>query len=322
MIPIISIIIPSYNSSKTIVETLNSIYQSRQSNFEIIVVDDCSTDSSVEVVRNFEQKNKCKNLRLFKLNRNKGVSFARNYGIKLAKGKWIMFLDSDDSLNSNSLSKIIKNEKNSSYDLLAFGYIAKGEGFIKDYSSYKYNNRILKNQNLLKLFLSKKINLHISSIIFSREFLLNKRIKFDITQKVAEDLQFIILCLMNSENCFYDSYHLFNYQIFNSTAMNGYKYYSIEMAKSIEAFRDFTSNYLTGNNAKYFRYYLINFYVHNVYMLIKSQDYSKQAVRIVLSNISILKKKIPFLNWKRYIYLKSFQMLPISIYLKYCLWRK
>jgi teichuronic acid biosynthesis glycosyltransferase TuaG len=92
--PYISIITPSYNSAAFIAETIESVIAQRFKNWEMIVVDDKSTDNTCEVVERFIANGA--NINLVKLAANGGVAEARNVGLSLAKGKYIAFLDSDD----------------------------------------------------------------------------------------------------------------------------------------------------------------------------------------------------------------------------------
>ena len=88
----ISVIIPLYNKEQTIYKTLFSVLNQTSRNFEIIIVDDGSTDKSVHIIKsNFHDSR----VRLI-MQQNKGVSSARNNGVKNAKGEWIAFLDADD----------------------------------------------------------------------------------------------------------------------------------------------------------------------------------------------------------------------------------
>lgn len=305
-------------------DTLLSIFN--QNNFpkskvEIIIINDGSTDLTNRQIKYFKETHKeLKNIKLVNFSENKGVSFARNSGIKLAKGKWLLFLDSDDTLNPNSLKKVTSYE-NDNCDLITFGYKLCNNNYSKDYSSYNFKKKKFKNKELLKVFLSKKINLHISSIAYRREFILKNNISFDVNKTIAEDLQFIILCLNKSRLSLYDPYHFFNYQIFNSTAMNGYDFFSLKMARSIEEFKSFIDEFKKSRERCYFNFYLANFYVYNLKLIFKSKEYSKKGVQIVLDNISILNIKILPLNIKKYIYLKAIKLLPVKLYLKYCIWR-
>lgn len=96
---LISIVIPLYNKEKAINKTILSVLKQTYINWELIIVDDGSTDRSADVVRSFSDK------RIFYyLKKNGGVSSARNYGVKKAKGEWIIFLDADDCFLPNALN--------------------------------------------------------------------------------------------------------------------------------------------------------------------------------------------------------------------------
>lgn len=100
----ISIIIPYYNGSKYFEETLNSVYQQSGVNFEVIVVNDGSEPNEVVFLENIQKKNAF----ILANQANKGVSAARNCGLALAKGEYILFLDADDELFPDVLNKLEK----------------------------------------------------------------------------------------------------------------------------------------------------------------------------------------------------------------------
>jgi glycosyltransferase involved in cell wall biosynthesis len=114
---LISIITPSYNSEKFVVQTLQSIIAQTYTHWELLIIDDCSTDSSTEVIQTFADKD-CR-IKFFKLSENGGAAFARNKGIKEAKGNFIAFLDSDDLWLPEKLEKqlafMIQNNYNFTY---------------------------------------------------------------------------------------------------------------------------------------------------------------------------------------------------------------
>ena len=103
--PLISIITPCYNSSIFIEETINSIVSQTYPNWEMIIVDDCSTDNSVELVKAFIKEDN--RIKLFSLKENSGTGVARNYSIKHASGRFIAFCDSDDQWKPEKLEKQI-----------------------------------------------------------------------------------------------------------------------------------------------------------------------------------------------------------------------
>jgi len=90
--PAISIIIPTYNREKLIIKALNSIFAQTFTDFEILIIDDASTDNTKEVIESLANPK----IKYYKLDKNSGQCVARNYGIKRASGEFIAFLDSDD----------------------------------------------------------------------------------------------------------------------------------------------------------------------------------------------------------------------------------
>lgn len=107
----ISVIIPSYNRKETILRSINSILRQTYQDFEIIVVDDCSTDGTKE----FLEQEKNEKVRVVSLDKNRGANYARNYGISLAEGKYIAFQDSDDEWLPNKLEVQLSHMNN--YDV-------------------------------------------------------------------------------------------------------------------------------------------------------------------------------------------------------------
>lgn len=103
-IPLFSVVIPLYNKEKYIKRTINSVLNQTCKDFEIIVVDDKSTDNSLNIVKQFKDER----IRIFKQKKNKGASFARNFGIKKAKAPYIAFLDADDVYIKDFLQEILR----------------------------------------------------------------------------------------------------------------------------------------------------------------------------------------------------------------------
>ena len=105
MEPLVSIITPLYNSEKYIAETIEFVLAQTYSNWEMIIVDDCSKDNGVEIVEKYREKDK--RIKLYQNEINKGVSYTRNRAIDIAQGKYIAFLDSDDLWKKEKLEKQI-----------------------------------------------------------------------------------------------------------------------------------------------------------------------------------------------------------------------
>lgn len=106
----VSIITPCYNSQDYISDTILSVISQTYTDWELIIVDDHSTDKSVDIIKKYLAQNT--KIHLIKLTKKLGPAFARNEAIKVSKGRYLAFLDSDDYWNSNFLSASIENIKN------------------------------------------------------------------------------------------------------------------------------------------------------------------------------------------------------------------
>lgn len=101
---LVSIIMPSYNTAKYIAESIRSVLTQTYENWELLIVDDCSTDNTDEIVKPFLTDERIK---YFKNENNSGAAVSRNRALREAKGKWIAFLDSDDLWVPEKLEKQI-----------------------------------------------------------------------------------------------------------------------------------------------------------------------------------------------------------------------
>jgi teichuronic acid biosynthesis glycosyltransferase TuaG len=123
----VSIIIPNYNSIKTIKCCLDSIKNQTYSNHEVIIIDDRSTDHSIDVIKSYQGLNIILHQNLV----NSGPGICRNIGLKLAKGKYIAFLDSDDFWSFNHLESIVSCfESNSDKDFLFSKVLVEKNDFL------------------------------------------------------------------------------------------------------------------------------------------------------------------------------------------------
>ena len=102
----VSIITPTFNSERFIAETILSVQAQTYKDWEIIIVDDCSTDRTAEIVASFQEKDS--RIKYLYNSTNKGSAFSRNLALQEAKGKWIAFLDSDDLWHPEKLEKQIE----------------------------------------------------------------------------------------------------------------------------------------------------------------------------------------------------------------------
>lgn len=101
MAGLVSIVMPSYNTAEYIAASIGSVLAQTYTDWELLIVDDCSTDQTIEIVRAFDDPR----IRLFKNKKNSGAAVSRNTALRQARGKWIAFLDSDDVWLPEKLEK-------------------------------------------------------------------------------------------------------------------------------------------------------------------------------------------------------------------------
>lgn len=188
----ISIIIPVYNRDNIIRKCLDSIAKQSldQNLFEVIVVDDCSTDNSVENVRNYT---KIKNLRTILLDRNSGgASKPRNIGIESAKGKYIVFIDSDDTITENALEIALNLAQENDLDMVLIPIqFEKGKkGYTNLFNEYPegiIRENLQNNKKLGGLIFS---NPGVVGRLYKRKNIITSGIRFSEKLRVYEDTLF------------------------------------------------------------------------------------------------------------------------------------
>ena len=121
----VSIITPSYNSSRFISQTIESVLSQTYQNWEMIIVDDVSPDDSNDIIEEYIKKDS--RIKLIKLEKNSGPAIARNKAIKEAQGRYIAFLDSDDLWMPQKLEKQINFMQNNHYELTYTNYETMNE---------------------------------------------------------------------------------------------------------------------------------------------------------------------------------------------------
>lgn len=116
---LISIIMAAYNAENTIGQAITSVIQQTYTDFELIIINDCSTDRTVDVINEFIKRDT--RIILINNSKNMGVSYTRKHGLDEAKGSWIAILDSDDLWLPEKLAKQVEFQKKTNADLLYTG---------------------------------------------------------------------------------------------------------------------------------------------------------------------------------------------------------
>lgn len=208
---LISIIIPVYNVEQYLSDCILSVLNQTYGNIEVILIDDGSTDSSGIICDNFAKKDERVSIYHIK---NGGVSKARNLGIKKARGKYIQFVDSDDTVEPNMVEDLLKNLIETNSDLSICGYTKVKRSGLVDVTPregvYEFNDFI----NFMKYWLIDPIIGSPCNKLFQRKIILDNEIEYEPNICYAEDYLFNIRYLANINrisvlaNCYYKYNHL------------------------------------------------------------------------------------------------------------------
>lgn len=196
MLPLVSIIVPTYNRASIIPETIQSIINQTYVNWECIIVDDNSDDNTKIVIDRYIDK--YTNIKYYKLpdNRLSGGNAARNFGFEKCSGEYVTWLDSDDIIISSKIESQINLIKDTNFDccICQTSFFNDTDKFISNW------NKNLYSHDLFNDFLQKKIGWSINAPIYRKSFLLKNNLVFDELLTNAQDYDFHIRVLSIIEN--------------------------------------------------------------------------------------------------------------------------
>lgn len=219
---LISVIIPVYNGEKYIKKCLESVINQTYNNIEIIVVDDGSTDKTSEIIKKIANKDK----RIVHIkSMNHGVSTARNLGIKKAKGEYLTFVDSDDTIQSNYVAYLYEIIKNNDCEIALTRYPNK----IIENHEYAIDNKnddaiVLNGILAAKEMLSYKIVISSWNKMYKRKMITDNKIFFNKELSYGEGFDFVIRAFLVSKNIALSNKKIYNYRVDNpNSVMTHYK---------------------------------------------------------------------------------------------------
>jgi len=269
-----SVVIPTYNSSKTINYTINSVLRQKYKNFEIIVVDDGSNDNTVSKVKQISDSR----IKVFKIKRSGGPAKPRNYGINKSISEWICFLDSDDLWDPNKLKILAQSIKQSKFDILCHNeYILKfGRKKIVKYGPFQKNfyKKLLINGNRLST----------SATMISKKFLSKNNLKFNESKKFVsvEDYDLWMLCAKKKANFFFIDDVLSTYIVHNEGISQNHNKH-LNSFKSLLKYHVFEIQNFE-NNEKLWEYFEKKIKLLNLFDNFKK---NKSIIKTVLSVLSL-----------------------------------
>lgn len=188
---LISIIVPIFNSETYLSRCIDSILTQTFSDFEVILIDDGSSDASGSICDNYALKDT--RVRVYH-KENGGVSSARNLGLEKAKGEWIVFVDSDDVLLYNSLNILFEKVRGNDVDLVICGYTIYDECGIHVFSTeYDCQDKLISaNEGIKLMFKGAFYNGYLWNKLFKRKIIVENKLFFDEKIYYNEDRLFCI----------------------------------------------------------------------------------------------------------------------------------
>lgn len=198
---LLTIVIPTYNSQHYIKHILDKLQKQIRNDIQVCIIDDGSKDDTCQVLRSLKLNS---NFEIYSMP-HAGVSHARNYGIKKAKGEYICFIDSDDNIEDDFVSAFFKYNQYG-YDTIIMDsdktVISKTQ--LYNYDQYKYIFTGFQNN---KYFIAPGIH----SKFYKTSLIKNNQIYFDDNLKIGEDVIFNISSVLKSTNVLLTNEHIYNY---------------------------------------------------------------------------------------------------------------
>lgn len=202
----VSIIIPVYNSEKTLEKCIDSVRDQTYKNIEILIINDGSQDNSLSIMNKYKNKDK----RIIIINQeNKGLSGARNTGIKNATGDYITFIDSDDYINETMIEECMNIFIKYNCDAIRNNYIYDYPNGNKSLNKDEINKEQLINlkdenqkESLVKKILMGKIQSYSWLLIIKRKIFTEKHLQFDEDILFMEDIIFLNRLLLSIDSIF------------------------------------------------------------------------------------------------------------------------
>lgn len=318
----VSIIVPVYNGQDFINRCLNSLINQTYSNVEIIVINDGSTDNSLDLLKKYNDK-------IILINKeNSGVSDSRNLGLEKASGDYIMFCDIDDWYEKVTVEKAVCEIGN--YDLLKY----RETRVFSDGSSIKRKENLapmLYEKEEIDIVIRRLFDLswatHIYCFIYKTEIIKKNNIRFNSKIRYGEDANFILQYLLKVKNIKVIDEYLYNYYENSNSVTNNYSSIFKNM-ENLQIFRSETLKILGNKYKKELDQFFLNLillFLEKPFDILKTKKEIKDYYKKICNLLNGLVNDLPSNNyskkWKILIYLIKhnryiFLYLYIKLYLK------
>lgn len=334
----VSVIIPTFNSSNTIQRLIHSLLNQDFKDFEIVFIDDASSDNTIDTIKKTLENTDLK-YQILKNKINKGPGYSRNKGIEASKGRYIIFIDSDDVIHANHLRSLYDNAIINDIDSVFIKgiklnksntfYNLKHDKFYPIMNLARKTNGIIKAYQLIELELEMKIPFYFVFLIYDKEIIQKNHLKFDERFNYGEDTTFALKYLSNSNNvkvldeCTY-FYFQENNSITSTSTLNRFDsillfeylgLYLKELSKKTPDLNDSCEKLIHSRIPKFIFGNMNYFFYH---------DFNKDEIFKKMEELDLFNKLKKFRiydknDYKFYLKLKLFLLNP---HLYYIFWKK
>ena len=217
--PVVSVIVAAYNAGSYIARCLDSIAGQTFKDFDVIIVDDGSTDDSGTICAGYTQKDP--RFRVI-TKENGGVSSARNSGLEQVHGKWVTFVDADDILPENALEILLKKATDKDFDLVFAGYEVYDEHFTKSYQVQERIDEVLDRDHAISLLYKPKYYRYLGYVwgkLYKSDIIRNHHLQFSPDITFNEDRLFVTDYLAHCTRIRFTTEPVYNYYEHSASAM-------------------------------------------------------------------------------------------------------
>lgn len=210
----ISIIIPVYNAFSTIEKCVNSIIHQSYQDWELLLINDGSTDDTFRICCEYEAKDN----RIHSFNKtNGGVSSARNVGLNNAQGEWITFIDSDDYVKSDYLKNLLSHTNETIDLVISYAEVHTENNFRPE----RYPSKLVTSENFDSIFIENDMHWHTSpwSKLYRREIIKNNHLCFCEGMHIGEDAMFLYSYILCSRTIYISSDTDYCYFAYNENSL-------------------------------------------------------------------------------------------------------
>lgn len=239
----VTVVVPAYNAERFIERTLETIIAQHSVSFELIVINDGSTDSTETLARNIlgSSQNLATSSRILRI-ANSGVSAARNMGLISARGEYVMFFDSDDLMCKDCLSRVHRKACETRADVLAFGYDIvdwNGQLISRFEDRYQYLSETKDGKAVLLLMMKNKTWLWTGSVLYNTAFLRRHMLEYKLGATNGEDVEFTMKSLFCASRVAFLEESLVRYVIRDASASRANDYNHFHSIGSMRRLRKF-----------------------------------------------------------------------------------